>query len=279
MAGKLATVKAIPSVGENDEAHLRVEATFTPQTLDRDSDQFSLTIGIYEALLVMEHAGYDRLEAVEANLASTIWTAEHKTLTESKVSGSAMAGVKAKVAAYFVSATASAQAEASASHANFDEHHGKATYPIIRATTEGWQIGGPEGDPRCVPSIDPKKKWMLNGSYFNGLGEARSHNGPYSAKLRHKIGANDYSCRALLYAAHDGFRVEIKRRSDANPATTTTNEVHKLALKEAIVRACLQRAKTERTTSGALPEHVNKDVFLASHVTAVPHATGKKIVR
>ena len=146
IATQLAAIKILP-VTEDDHISVRVTAaTFATKTFT--AGKYQVAIGVNQALLRLDHPGFDRERAYQATLDKTIWSESSINRTSSDAGGGIKANIGKKIADVI---GLSAIARVAIDKRNSVQQKATADYPIISATPTGWRIGTERGELRRRP--------------------------------------------------------------------------------------------------------------------------------
>lgn len=251
IADQLASIKILP-VAEDDHVAVRVTtASFATKTFT--AGKYQVAIGIDQALLRLDHPGFERESPYQATLDKKVWSQSSTNRTFSKTGGMVKATI-GKTFSRLLGASIGGHFERSKQKSV--QQNNDLPYPLIAAMPTGWRIGTEHGDPRAPEGTLPDGlEGCLSGEYFSGrrdeLGEGhKGKNGALAlCVLRPKVGGNDPAVTATLFGASGALRVAVTLRDPIPTAQHSSlqlpakNRSQEDQLREAFIEICLRRAE------------------------------------
>lgn len=276
IARNLGTVLPGMVTRDGDDRMVQVKVKFS--THRTTMGEYEVSLGLTQALLFLDHPGFEIENAYQAGLAKEVWSANWKTKRSKSAGLKGRLGLPMKLLEYFQS---DASAQAAIENKESLEYSLTASYPIITYTPRGWQIGTRLGDPRDLPGAhDTGLEHCLHGEYFSGrsgeVGDgARQSDGRIAlCQLRATPGANDTHVTATLYGLSGSLKVAIKRNDKPQPvrafADLGKDREREDELRLAFIQICLRRAKG--TNSAASNTALSGDFFLSECEIPEPDA-------
>jgi hypothetical protein len=251
IATQMASIKVLP-VAEDDHISVRVTtASFAPRKFS--AGKYQVAVGINQALLRLDHPGFERESAYQASLDKKAWSESWNKRISSNMGG----GVKAnfgKKPFDLIGVSIKGQLEKSKQHGV--QQKGSNTYPLITATPIGWQIGTEDGDPRAPDGVLPDGlEHCLSGEYFSARRDEQGegHTGKNGVLalcvLRPKGGGNDPNITATLFGVSGSLRVAVTL-TDRIPAlqqsplkSISETGAQEDSLRKAFIKICVRRAE------------------------------------
>ena len=198
---------------EDDHISVRVTATTSVAPRKFSAGKYQVAVGINQALLRLDHPGFERESAYQASLDKKAWSESWNKQISSNMGG----GVKAnfgKKPFDLIGVSIKGQLEKSKQHGV--QQKGSNTYPLITATPIGWQIGTEDGDPRAPDGVLPDGlEHCLYGGYVSARRDEQGegHTGKNGVLalcvLRPKGGGNDPNITATLFGVSGSLRVAV----------------------------------------------------------------------
>jgi hypothetical protein len=276
IAAQLGKVHITPVPGEEHHA-LRATATFTTRSCTAGA--YKVSVGIRDALLHLHHPGYEIEHAYQATLANETWSERWKLSKATVVEGQVGFNLGAKiqqVIGIVLKGNAAKDRKESA------ESTVSASYPIVKPSPKGWQIGTELGDPRDPQGALPKGlEHCLSGEYLSGRnGECgdgfKEKSGRIAlCELVVKTGANDPHITATLFGSSDSLKVAVERLESFEPASTNLSsrneqKEHEDTLRRAFIEICIERAKEAVKDGARTDDLVSGDFYLNHHEVMGP---------
>ena len=271
IAAQLAKVHITPVAGTDHHA-LRATATFTTRSFV--AGNYKVSVGVRQALLHLEHPGYDIEHAYQATLAKETWSENWKSSNTTHLGGQIKVTIGAKL---WQAIGFSAKAQAEKDRHESAESKASAPYPIVTTSPGGWQIGTELGDPRDPQGTLPDGlEHCLNGEYLSGRnGE---HGDGYKEKngrialceLINKTGGNDPHITATLFGSSSSLKIAIARSETSATmpetlASRSEQKDHEDALRKAFIEICIQRAKDAAEGGARTDVMVSGEFYLSHH--------------
>lgn len=272
IATQLAAIKILP-VAEDDHISVRVTAaTFATKTFT--ARKYQVAVGIDQALLRLDHPGFERERPYQSTLDKNVWSQSSTNRTFSKTGGVVKATI-GKTFSRLLGASIGGHFERNKQKSV--QQNTAAPYPLITAMPTGWRIGTELGDPRAPEGTLPDGlEHCLSGEYFSGrrdeLGEG--HKGKNRALalcvLRPKVGGNDPTVTATLFGASGSLRVAVtliepiptaQHSSLQLPAESRSQEDQ---LREAFIKICLRRVEEAYVEGLPRDAIVSREFYLST---------------
>jgi hypothetical protein len=280
IAARLARVELLAIAGD-EELTLRATARFTTKSFI--AGKYSVSVGIKQALLHLNHPSFERENPYQATLAKEIWAQISKNLTASHAAGSIEVGLGGRL---LEAIGIKAKAELGKDNRQSAEQRANTPYRIISITPTGWQIGSTLGDPRLPDGVVPEGlEHCLSGEYLSGRNEEqgdgyKDKRGFALCVLKAKPGGNDPSIVATLFAATGSLKVVVSSSDPAGltqPALTSQTESRNREeeLRKAFVEICLQRAQMAQSEGARTDEMLSGELYLSHHEIHSPKLSKK----
>ncbi|HEX8166049.1 MAG TPA: hypothetical protein VF601_09710 [Beijerinckiaceae bacterium] len=273
------TIRAIP--GE-EEIALKATATFTTKSYMAGS--YKVSVGLSQALLHLDHPGFEAGEGYQATLSKETWSQTWKKADSSNLGGAAEVKIGAKFLGFL---GLEFRGNAARDSQKASEQKASAPYPIVSAVPSGWRIGTELGDPRDPDGTLPEGlEHCLSGEYLSGrrneAGEGpKDRDGAFVlCVLRAKTGGNDPLITATLFGIAGSLKVAI---APADPAVPQDGAPHsrreamqqEADLRKAFVDICIQRAKAAQQDGAGVEGMVSGEFYLHHHAIHAPRLPPK----
>jgi hypothetical protein len=281
IASQLASVKLLAIAGD-EELILRATARFTTKSFV--AGKYSVSVGIKQALLHLDHPSFERENPYQATLAKEIWAQISKNLKASHAAGNVEGSIGGRFYGLF---GAKVKGEIGKDNRQSAEQRANTPYRIVSITPTGWQIGSNLGDPRVPDGVLPEGlEHCLNGEYLSGRNEEQG-DGHKDERgilalcvLKVKPGGNDPHIVATLFAASESLGVAVSLSDSASPAqpaltSLTESRNREEELRKAFIEICLQRAQVARSEGARTDAMLSGELYLSHHEIHSPKLSKK----
>jgi hypothetical protein len=254
VAAQLGEVKLFP-VAKDDHLDLRAIAKFAIRKFN--AGDFTVHVGLREALLRLEHPAFEASEPYEESLGAHNFEESTEKGTKTSTSGEVGASFDWR----FFLAKLRVSGKASAARDIRHERKSLSRYKIIAAEPgDTWRIGSELGDPRQATTGPPAVAYCLDGAYLDR--PLTSEPGTRAddpntlcrldPKPRGPDTSNDERIIGELTCAPRSLFVALERPGATTPGIRAHDSDQEKDLREGIIDACLQReASNERSRSVA----------------------------
>ena len=276
IASQLAKIEILP-VTADDHLNLRATARFTTKSFL--AGEYTVSIGIKQAALRLDHPSFEMESAYQATLPKETWSQSWKNLATSHAGGS----VKAKIGVSILDLLRlSGEGQLAKDHRDSAEQKSSASYRIVSATPTGWQIGTELGDPRVPDGTLPEGlEHCLSGEYLSGrLGEQgdgyKEKSGSFAlCVLRPKSGGNDPKIAATLYCVTGSLQIAVSYSKAANISASvlraeSESRAREGSLRKAFVEICLARAEAARSEGAHTEAMLSGELYLSHNERHAP---------
>ena len=282
VAAQLAKIEILPITADD---HLVLRGTAKFATRSFSVGEYTVSVGIKQAALRLDHPSFDMENAYEATLKKDAWSQTEKQLDQSHMAGKLGAKIGAKLWEFF---DFSAEGKVEKDRRETAEQKSSAQYRIVNATPTGWLIGTELGDPRVPDGTLPQGlAHCLSGEYLSGrLGEEgdghKEKNGNFAlCVLRPKAGGNDPKIVATLYCVTGSLQIAVSHAgaNDASQVLRTQSEgkQQEERLKKAFIEICARRAEMAHSEGAQTESMLSGELYLSHQERHAPILSPKSL--
>ncbi len=220
LAGQLGEVRLLPVP---QEAHLMLETTVKFGVPHFDAGEYTVWVGLKEALLRLSHPAFDASEPYQSNIKPEVFHESFNKRTDAGASANAEGGFDGRHL-WLLGMTVRFGGKVNVDRKSTSEEISKAVYSIVLAEPRNtWRIGSRLGDPRHPAKAYAKGvEHCLHGLYLAGSDGETGH-GLESRKGKFALcrldpktipqGVNDQRIVATLFGAPESLQVVLERRT------------------------------------------------------------------